>query len=81
MSGCADFSVDTQCIVMRDCETGRSRGFGFETLSSSGEADDDAVTNLNEFELNGRRLRCNLPNDRPSGGGRGRGDENICQPR
>lgn len=60
---------------MRDRETGRSRGFGFVTLSTSQEAD-DVVTNMNESELDGRRIKCNIAIDRHSGGGgggRGRG--------
>ena len=38
---------------MRDRETGRSRGFGFVTYATSGEAD-TAISGLNEQELDGR---------------------------
>ncbi|KAL4074310.1 hypothetical protein J3A83DRAFT_2712925 [Scleroderma citrinum] len=56
-----------QAIVMKDRETGRSRGFGFVTLSSSTEAD-AAINGLHEQELDGRRIRVNMANAR--GGGR-----------
>ena len=55
---------------MKDRETGRSRGFGFVTYGSSQEAD-AAIAGLNEQELDGRRIRVNLANARPSGGGGG----------
>lgn len=55
---------------MQDRETGRSRGFGFVTYGSSEEAD-HAVSSMNEQELDGRRLKVNLANARPSGGGGG----------
>ncbi|KAH6951788.1 hypothetical protein DER45DRAFT_387959 [Fusarium avenaceum] len=59
-------------IVMRDRDTGRSRGFGFVTYGSSQEAE-QAINALNEQELEGRRIRVNLANARPSGGGSGGG--------
>jgi len=59
-------------IVMRDRETGRSRGFGFVTYSSEQEAD-AAIGALNDQELEGRRIKVNFANARPSGGGGGGG--------
>jgi RNA recognition motif-containing protein len=53
-------------IVMKDRETGRSRGFGFVTYGSQQEAD-SAIAGLNEQELDGRRIRVNMANSRPAG--------------
>lgn len=55
---------------MRDRETGRSRGFGFVTYGSQTEAD-NAIASLNEADLDGRRIKVNLANARPQGGGGG----------
>ncbi|KAG9316419.1 hypothetical protein JVU11DRAFT_2453 [Chiua virens] len=55
-------------IVMRDRDTGRSRGFGFVTYGSPDEAS-AAISALNEQELDGRRVKVNLANARTGGGG------------
>ncbi|KAI6157412.1 hypothetical protein BKA82DRAFT_9260 [Pisolithus tinctorius] len=58
-------------IVMKDRETGRSRGFAFVTYGTTEEAQ-AAINALHDQELDGRRLKVNMANARPSGGG-GRG--------
>ena len=57
---------------MRDRETGRSRGFAFVTFSNEAEAN-AAIDNLNESDLDGRRIRVNPANTRGGGGGGGGG--------
>lgn len=57
---------------MRDRETGRSRGFGFVTFETQ-EYAEAAINNLNEQDLEGRRIKVNMANTRPSGGGGGGG--------
>ena len=66
---------------MVDRETGRSRGFAFVTFSSGGEAD-AAVSGMHDQDLDGRRIRVNIANERPSGGGGGGGgvfNASICR--
>ncbi|KAG2140299.1 hypothetical protein BD769DRAFT_145622 [Suillus cothurnatus] len=67
-----EFGQVTDAIVMKDRETGRSRGFGFVTFNGNEDAQ-AAIDGMNEQELDGRRLRVNLANARPSGGGGGGG--------
>ncbi|KIJ23461.1 hypothetical protein M422DRAFT_39596 [Sphaerobolus stellatus SS14] len=64
------FGTVLDSIVMRDRETGRSRGFGFVTFGTTQEAE-AAIGGLHESELDGRRIKVNLANARPSGGGGG----------
>ncbi|KAJ7502786.1 RNA-binding domain-containing protein [Mycena galericulata] len=66
----SEFGDVVDSIVMKDRETGRSRGFGFVTFNSSQEAD-AAINGLNDQELDGRRLKVNLANARGGGGGGG----------
>jgi cold-inducible RNA-binding protein len=62
--------------VMRDLDTGRSRGFGFVEMSTD-EAAQKAITELNGFEVEGRNLTVNEARPkqerRGPGGGGGRG--------
>jgi RNA recognition motif-containing protein len=57
---------------MRDRETGRSRGFGFVTYGTALEAE-AAIASMNDAEVDGRRLRVNVANQRTTGGGGGGG--------
>ncbi|MBI2219756.1 MAG: RNA-binding protein [Acidobacteria bacterium] len=60
--------------VMRDMATGRARGFAFVEMSTGGEAQ-QAITQLNETELGGRRLVVNEARPKEGGsGGFGGGD-------
>ncbi|KAJ7695440.1 hypothetical protein B0H17DRAFT_1272038 [Mycena rosella] len=65
-----EFGNITDHVVMKDRETGRSRGFGFVTYSSEDEAN-AAISGMDQQDLDGRRLRVNMANPKPSGGGGG----------
>jgi len=67
-----DYGAVLDSIVMRDRDTGRSRGFGFVTYGSQPEAE-AAIAALHEQELDGRRIKVNLANARGGGGGGGSG--------
>ncbi|KAJ6593692.1 hypothetical protein B0H19DRAFT_919584, partial [Mycena capillaripes] len=66
----SEFGSVQDSIVMKDRETGRSRGFGFVTFGSAQEAE-AAITGLNDQDLDGRRIKVNLANARGGGGGGG----------
>src|SRR5258706_2041860 len=63
----------TETNLMMDRETGRPRGFGFITMSSTEEAQ-KAIEALNGAQLDGRALTVNVAKPReeraPGGGGR-----------
>lgn len=58
--------------VITDRDTGRSRGFGFVEMSSSSEAN-QAIAELNESELDGRKIIVNEAKPRENRGGGGGG--------
>lgn len=60
-----DFGEVQDAIVMRDSETGRSRGFGFVTMSTPEEAQ-AAIAGLNDQELDGRRIKVTETGTRTS---------------
>lgn len=49
--------------VVKDRETGRSRGFGFVEMSSEEEAE-NAVKNLNGADIDGRKIVVNIARPR-----------------
>jgi cold-inducible RNA-binding protein len=57
--------------VVKDRETGRSRGFAFVEMASAEDAD-KAIQRFNGYKLDNRELRVSIARpkeDRPSGGG------------
>ena len=56
--------------IMRDMATGRARGFGFVEMASDEEAQ-RAISELNEFKMEGRPLVVNEARPKPMGGGGG----------
>lgn len=54
----ANFEV-TEAKVIKDFQTGRSRGYGFVTFANAQDAQ-RAVDEMNEKEISGRHIRVNL---------------------
>ena len=65
------FGDVTEAKVITDRDTGRSRGFGFVTFANDDQAD-QAKTELDGSELDGRTIRVDHAMER-GGGGRGGG--------
>ena len=53
----------TEAVVITDRGSGRSRGFGFVTFAN-GEDADNAVTALNNTELDGRTIKVDIAQER-----------------
>ncbi|KAL4787319.1 hypothetical protein BJX76DRAFT_354265 [Aspergillus varians] len=54
----SQFGQVSEAIVLKDQDSGRSRGFGFVTFTNPAEAD-AAISALNDQDLDGRRVRVN----------------------
>ncbi len=68
----AAFGTVDKVTILKDKETGRSRGFGFVEMSNKEEAD-RAIAAMNGRELGGRALQVNEARPREAGGGGGGG--------
>lgn len=64
------FGPVIEAKVITDRDTGRSRGFGFVTFEAPADAD-TAMEQMDGQELDGRRVRVNVAEDKRGGGGRG----------
>jgi RNA recognition motif-containing protein len=68
----AQFGTVERVNIVTDRETGQSRGFGFVEMTDRQEAE-NAISQLNGAQLNGRAMNVNEARPKPSGGGGGRG--------
>ncbi|KAJ5997915.1 hypothetical protein N7522_009575 [Penicillium canescens] len=66
-----EFGVVEEATVVKDRDTGRSRGFGFVRYTTDDEAT-NAMNAMNDQEFDGRRIRVDKATERGAGGG-GRG--------
>jgi len=65
-----EFGQVEEAIVVKDRDTGRSRGFGFVRFTQEADAE-SAVTAMNNVEFDGRTIRVDKASERGSGGGGG----------
>ncbi|KAL7269294.1 hypothetical protein RUND412_008051 [Rhizina undulata] len=67
-----EFGNVEEAVVVKDRDTGRSRGFGFVRFASDSDAT-AAMEAMNDAEFDGRRIRVDKATDRRGGGGGGGG--------
>lgn len=65
-----EYGAVERVSVMKDRDTGRSRGFGFVEMTNADEAD-RAINALNGTNFGGRPLNVNEARPKGDGGGRG----------
>ena len=68
----AEYGTVTSAKILKEKNTGRSKGFGFVEMEDD-EAAKTAIATLNESEIQGRKLIVNESQPRPEGGGTGGG--------
>lgn len=68
----SEFGEVEEAIVVKDRDTGRSRGFGFVRFNDEAAAE-AAIQAMNNVEFDGRTIRVDKASDRGSGGGGGFG--------
>jgi cold-inducible RNA-binding protein len=67
----AKHGVVVSASVVTDRSTGRSRGFGFVEMEAQ-QAAEAAIKEYNDLEIDGRRMKVNFSQDRPTKGRGGR---------
>ncbi|KAI7926398.1 hypothetical protein M0657_001931 [Pyricularia oryzae] len=66
-----EYGVVEEAVVVKDRDTGRSRGFGFVRYTNEDDAQ-KAITAMNNVEFDGRTIRVDKASDTgPRGGGGG----------
>jgi len=68
----SQFGKISELKMIKDFETGRSKGFGFITYSAQQEAE-LAISSMNGKDIEGRSLRVNLAENKERGGSGGGG--------
>jgi RNA recognition motif-containing protein len=66
----SQYGAVTSAKILKEKNTGRSKGFGFVEMEDD-EAAKTAIATLNESEVQGRKLIVNESQPRPEGGGGG----------
>lgn len=66
----SNYGTVTSVKIITDHETGKSKGFGFVEMESDEEGQ-EAIDNLNQYEMDGRALKVNEARPRSGGGGGG----------
>ena len=66
------FGSVTSAKILKGKVSGRSKGFGFVEMETDEEAN-NAIANLNETEIQGRKIIVNQSQPRPAGEGGGGG--------
>ncbi|KAI3329384.1 hypothetical protein HD806DRAFT_530777 [Xylariaceae sp. AK1471] len=67
-----EFGPIEEAVVVKDRDTGRSRGFGFVRYTSEADAD-RAIASMNNVEFDGREIRVDKASDTGPKGSYGRG--------
>jgi len=67
-----EFGAVEEAVVVKDRDTGRSRGFGFVRYGQEADAE-AAIAAMNNIEFDGRTIRVDKASERGSGGGGGGG--------
>ncbi|OBT49839.1 hypothetical protein VE04_09627, partial [Pseudogymnoascus sp. 24MN13] len=65
-----EFGAVEEAVVVKDRDTGRSRGFGFVRYGQEADAD-AAIAAMNNIEFDGRTIRVDKASERGAGGGGG----------